>query len=105
MNSPLTLDIFSKRFPIEIINRMQIYLKNDNVYDAINKYMVHLYEEQYLHDEYIHRTFILPNCYCHRLPGQIDCWVCDEGYENTLPNYLLCITENTQFIKIKKRED
>lgn len=103
MNSPLTL--IEHKFPIEIINLIQTYIVNENIYIALNEYFSYLQYKDSKYDEFVFNNYIIPSCFCDRELDVI-CGICIE-YENSdhyVPQcYLTCIKYNTQYIKVISR--
>ena len=100
MNTPLIL--FNNILPDEIIRYMQLYITNDFANEAIKHYIHYLYDEQDLYEDFILRTYIYPNCYCHRYKKK-ECSACYEfEYSNIykLDQYNICIWDNDQIHKL-----
>lgn len=103
MNSPLTL--IENKFPIEIINMIQSYVVNENIYAALNEYFCYLHYKECTYDAFVFDNYIVPACFCDR-ELDVTCPVCTE-YEHSdhyIPqDYLTCIKYNTQYIKVINR--
>lgn len=103
MNSPLSL--IENKFPLEIINLIQSYIVNEDVYIALNEYFSYLQYKESKYDAFVFDNYIIPSCFCNH---QLDlyCIVCME-YEHSdhyIPrDYLTCIKYNTQYIKVISR--
>ena len=101
MKSPIVL--LKDKLPQELINKVQSYMKNDNMVTCLREYYNYLIYEQELYENFVLKTYIMPQCYCHRLRRNKDCSHCYE-FEYTdmykFDSYITCVMENDQYIKI-----
>jgi hypothetical protein len=105
MSSPLLIvqEVIPHKFPQEILNIIQSFLKNDMVYQAIKEYYAYLYNKKEAYEADVYKTYIMPNCYCHRLRRNRDCSYCHEfeyTYKFVPQDWKCCIQDNPQFLKI-----
>ena len=110
MNSPLSIYLFKNKFPQDIINKIQSYIKNDIIYQAINQYFNYLYDKKFLYENFALVQYITPNCRCSSYFNTFgqrfktrDCSICElaEYTDVFVPlDFKLCIMDNTQYYKI-----
>jgi hypothetical protein len=113
MNTPLVL--LERWLPIDIVNIIQTYIRNDVVHEAVRCHLIDLMYEQDLYINYIYHTRVAPNCYCDQLSAKYlrkydFCDHCrwfervvegSEEEEYTVSGYLTCIGyENEQQCKL-----
>lgn len=103
MNSPLSL--IENKFPLEIINLIQSYIVNEDIYIALNEYFSYLQYKESKYDAFVFDNYIIPSCFCDR-ELDVTCGICIE-YEHSdhyIPrDYLTCIKYNTQYTKVISR--
>ncbi len=101
MNTPL---VFIKdKLPPEIINIIQSYVMNENVYLMLQEYFGYLQYKEYIYDNFVYDNYIIPNCYCINDMEIPNCQVCinyEQSDEYTPSPYLTCIKYNDQYLKI-----
>jgi len=101
MISPV--NVLRSYMPRELCDIIQSYLTNDIANQAIKEYYSYLLYEQDIYDKYVLHTYVMPNCYCHRLRRNKDCTHCYDFEYTTkykLDSYITCIDDNDQFSKI-----
>lgn len=109
MNSPLIL--FSMVFPQEILDKIQQYIINDHVYDAIRNYIDYVYDKQWFYEDFVLKNYVIPNCNCYYAPGNgnrklfknrdcSECFVFDSTIHYMIDEFKLCIVDNEQKNKI-----
>ena len=107
----LTKEIKNLELPDTVINHIQKYLKNDIVYEAINKYYGYLYDKKKLYEEFVWNNYVFPKCYCNGCPDngrnklfrRKDCDYCfifQFTSKYKLTDFEICIENNPQFFKI-----
>lgn len=105
MNSPLS--IIHDKLPIELINTIQKYLRNDIALEAIYYHIDYLYDAQEEHEYTIRNENV---CECHRYFNARAnrwktrecerCYLLDYTFHYDLPRYETCIRNNTQLFDI-----
>tara|TARA_B100000902_G_C26549965_1_gene546684 strand:+ start:75 stop:476 length:402 start_codon:yes stop_codon:yes gene_type:complete len=115
MNSPLKIIENNFDLPREILDTIQLYLKNDTVNNALISYFEHLYMKKEKYEAFIYYNYIYPKCYCNNCPyngknkiyKKKDCNPCFifESTFTYMPNdFNECIIHNPQFQKIYYNE-
>ena len=107
MESPLKY--IEDQFPIEIINHIQSYMRNDVMYRALQEYFDYLHYKENLYNNFVSIHYVKPNCYCSRSirEDDVECNHCMDYEYNTkyVPNdFHICIDENDQYRKIVLHE-
>lgn len=115
MNSPIIILENNFNLPREILDRIQLYLKNDTVNNALIAHFENLYMKKDKYEEFVYFNYVYPNCSCNNCPyngkykiyKRKDCNPCFifESTFTYMPNdFNECIIYNPQFQKIYYNE-
>ena len=117
VKTPLSIvldEIENCKLPDNIIDNIQLYMRNDLMYKCLQEYFNKLYEKKEMCEEEAYEKYVYPNCVCRNCPDngrrkifkRKDCSDCFE-YECRQMNdeyapqgFHECIIENPQYRKI-----
>jgi len=110
------LAILADRLPREIIDHIQLYLREEIATAAIRGYFEYLLYKNEQYEDFVLYNYVFPNCRCVHAPenGQCqtykrkecsECFKFDCTHEDRMtPAYITCIHENTtQYSRIMWR--
>ena len=115
MNSPIIILENNFNLPREILDTIQLYLKNDTANNAIISYFEHLYMKKEKYEDFVYYNYVYPICSCnncpyngkHKIYKRKDCNPCFifESTFTYMPNdFNECIINNPQFQTIYYNE-
>ena len=101
MNTPLI--IIKHLFPQEILNKIQLYLKNDIIHDALKISFRKTIKKELLYGKFVYYNYIMPNCNCYLYIYPLKCKWCykyNNTYYYTYSKWYTYFVNNDQLEKI-----